>query len=51
MNRILNGVEACDELPKILGWHLIPLLREQPDKHANQNIMSLLEDIPRKLPV
>jgi hypothetical protein len=30
-NMILDGVKGCDELLKILGWHLMPLLREQPD--------------------
>jgi hypothetical protein len=48
---ILDGVEGCDELPKIVGWHLIFLLRPEPDEHADQNMASLLEDIPIKLPV
>jgi hypothetical protein len=50
-NRVFDGVEGFDKLPKIVGRHLIPLLRGQPDKHANQNMASSLEDIPSKLPV
>jgi hypothetical protein len=50
-NRVFNGVEGCDKLPKIVGRHLIFLLWEQPDKHMNQNMASSLEDISSKLPV
>jgi hypothetical protein len=51
MNMILDGVKGCDELPKIVYWHLILLLRPEPDKHVDQNMASSLEDIPSKPPV
>jgi hypothetical protein len=50
-DKILDGVEGCDELSKIIGWHLILFLRPEPNEHADQNMASLLEDIPSKLPV
>jgi hypothetical protein len=49
MNRVFDGGEGYDKLPKIVDRHLIPLLREQPDKHANQDMASSLEDISSKL--
>jgi hypothetical protein len=50
-DRILDGVEGCDKLLKIVTRHLILFLRPEPNKHADQNVASLLEDIPNKLPV
>jgi hypothetical protein len=50
-DRILDGVEGCDEFSKIVCWHLIFLLRPESDKHADQNMASLLKDIPSKPPV
>jgi hypothetical protein len=50
-HRIIDGVKGFKKLSEIVAWHLVSLLRPEPDKHVDQHVASQLKDILNKLPI